>query len=50
MFDSYTADKMSNLEPCQSCGKVDCDCDEQTMQAMEQDDEDRQHESEPDYE
>lgn len=38
MFDSYTSDTMSNLEPCDSCGGIGfggCTCDEQTMAAME---------------
>ena len=52
MFDSLSADLMSELdapiedyEPmdCESCKKLNCDCDEQTMAAMED------YDSEEDY-
>ena len=36
MFDSYTDDQASDLEPCWSCGKVNCDCDEQYEQVRDE--------------
>ena len=32
---------VSQKEKCWSCGKINCTCDEETMQAMENDDEER---------
>lgn len=36
MYDSYSSDQAANPEPdCESCHKQNCTCDEDTMQAME---------------
>ena len=40
MFDSFTSDQASYQEPCTSCGGIGfggCTCDEETMQAMDND-------------
>jgi hypothetical protein len=39
-FDSYTSDQMSETEPaddkCWACGKVNCTCDEDYMEAKDE--------------
>lgn len=45
MYDSFSSDKASNTEEaCWNCKKIDCTCDEDTMNAMDEEDRRREYE------